>query len=401
MGFFSKIFQKSAIRTSADLDTFLKAAANSLAGVRVNEDTALESPAFYAGIRAVCEAFSQLPGIVYERVGESNKKRATSFHLYPLIHDSPNDFQTTFEFRQLMMINAQTHGVAYAEKIRVNNNRKIKSLLPIAPGNIKVEYKNNYEPSYKIRKSDKDAWVDVPRDKIFKLVGFPGEFKRTPIDYLKETLGLSIAAQRFGAQLFGNQGRPGGIIKVPGNFTPEARRKLSEQWEAEYSGTKAGRTAFLAEGMDWKETGYSSEDSQFLETREYQRSETAGALGVSPHKIGDLKHATFSNIEHQSLEFVIYTVLPWCVRWEQAIQKYLMSEEERKKYFVEFLVDGLLRGDMKSRSEAYRVFIELGIMSVDEARERENLNKREDGRGNVYLRPANLVPADHEVTNAA
>jgi hypothetical protein len=135
--------------------------------------------------------------------------------------------------------------------------------------------------------------------------------------------------------------------------------------------------------------GIPPEDAQFLETRKFTRSEIAGIYLVPPHKIGDLEHATFSNIEHQSLDFVVNTLRPWLVRWEQAISARLIGEVERKSIFAEFNVDGLLRGDIQSRYQAYSVARNWGWLSRNDIRRMENMNMIEGG--DDYLTPLNMT----------
>jgi HK97 family phage portal protein len=150
----------------------------------------------------------------------------------------------------------------------------------------------------------------------------------------------------------------------------------------------------LEEGMHLQSIGIPPEDAQFLETRKFQKAEIAGIYRVPPHMIGDLEKATFSNIEQQSLEFVRDTIRPWCVRWEQCMCMKLLTPTERKKYFIEHLVDGLLRGDIASRYAAYAVGRQWGWLSADDIREKENMNPLPDEQGKKYLTPLNMASAD-------
>jgi hypothetical protein len=153
--------------------------------------------------------------------------------------------------------------------------------------------------------------------------------------------------------------------------------------------------------MKWTKASMTSEDAQYLETRKFQRQEIAGIFRVPPHKIGDLERATFTNIEHQGMEYVTDCLMSYLVRWEQAMNYSLLTEREQGKYYFEFLVDGLLRGDIASRYTAYQTAINEGIMSANEVRAKENMNPREDGLGDVYMRSANTVPADTPVAPPA
>jgi HK97 family phage portal protein len=205
-------------------------------------------------------------------------------------------------------------------------------------------------------------------------------------------VGLVLAVEEFSARFFGNGARPGGILEHPGVLKdPE---KLRKQWEEVYRGVEnSHKVAVLEEGMKYHEIGIPPEDAQFLQTRKFQISEICRIYRVPPHLIGDLEHATFSNIENQSIEFAVHTIRPWLVRWEQTIHKYLLTPSERKKYFAKFTIDGLLRGDFKTRIEGYTIGRQNGWYSANDIRELEDINPiSEDKGGDLYLINGNMLP---------
>ncbi len=184
---------------------------------------------------------------------------------------------------------------------------------------------------------------------------------------------MAIATEEYGAKFFANGANPGGVLEHPGVVKDPAR--VRESWNAVYQGSNnAHRVAVLEEGMKFQSIGIPPEQAQFLETRKFQINEIARIFRIPPHMIGDLEKSSFSNIEQQSLEFVMYTLDPWVVRWEQAIQRALFSESEKRQYFVKFNVDGLLRGDYQSRMNGYAVGRQNGWLSANDIRELENLN---------------------------
>ncbi|MCM1362600.1 MAG: phage portal protein, partial [Clostridiales bacterium] len=159
-----------------------------------------------------------------------------------------------------------------------------------------------------------------------------------------------------------------------------------EAWQKAYGGNNNHRTAILEEGMKYTPISIPNNEAQFLETRKFQIAEIARLYRVPLHMIGDLEHATFSNIEEQSLEFVKYTLDPWIIRWEQSLQKALLSESEKKQYFIKFNVDGLLRGDYASRMQGYATARQNGWMSANDIRDMEEMNPiSEEEGGNLYL----------------
>ena len=199
-----------------------------------------------------------------------------------------------------------------------------------------------------------------------------------------------MRSEEYGSSFFANGARPGGVLKHPGVLKDPS--KLRESWQAVYGGTaNTGKVVVLEEGVDYQQISIPPEEAQFLETRKFQIDEIARLYRVPPHMIGDLEKSSFNNIEQQSLEFVKYTLNPWVVRWEQSLQKALLSPAEQKRYFIKFNVDGLLRGDYQSRMAGYAVGRQNGWLSANDIREMENMNPiPEEEGGNLYLINGNL-----------
>jgi HK97 family phage portal protein len=182
------------------------------------------------------------------------------------------------------------------------------------------------------------------------------------------------------------------LLKHPGVLSEPAYKRLQESWDASHQGlSNAHRVKILEEGMDVTTVGVPPEEAQFLETRKFQVNEIARWFRIPPHMVGDLEHASFSNIEEQGLEFVIYTLMPWLVRHEQAISRDLLTESERQTFFVKYLVNGLLRGNILTRYQAYGAGIQGGFLSPNEVRIFEDMNPYEGG--DQYLLPLNMAAA--------
>jgi HK97 family phage portal protein len=206
-----------------------------------------------------------------------------------------------------------------------------------------------------------------------------------------ETFSSARAAQRYGHRVLENDATPSVVIKHPETLDEEAATRLRESWNRAFSGSgRAGGTAVLEEGMTVEKMSMTSQDVQYLETRRFLRSEIASIFRVPPHLIGDLDKATFSNIEQQSIEFVTHCIRPWAVRLEQAIHWAILSDspQQKRSYFVELMLDGLMRGDLKSRYDAYNTGRNAGFLSVNDIRAFENMNPI-DG-GDRYLEPLNM-----------
>ena len=213
----------------------------------------------------------------------------------------------------------------------------------------------------------------------------------SPIAMAKNAIGMAIACEEYGAKFFANGATPGGILEHPGVVKDPER--VRESWNSAFGGSSnANKVAVLEEGMKYTPISISPEQAQFLETRKFQINEIARIFRIPPHMIGDLEKSSFSNIEQQSLEFVKYTLDPWVCRWEQSMQRALLSPDEKKNYFFKFNVDGLLRGDYQSRMNGYAVGRQNGWMSANDIRELENLDRiPEEEGGDLYLINGNMT----------
>lgn len=298
---------------------------------------------------------------------------------------------TSFVFRETLMTHLLLWGNAYAQIIR-NGKGEIIGLYPSMPNRMTVDRDAFGKICYRYQMQDSDpntgktGNVTLRPSDVLHIpgLGFDGLVGYSPIAMAKNAIGLSIATEEYGAKFFANGATPGGILEFPGTVkNPEAIR---DSWNKGFSGTNAHKVAILEEGMKYTPISISPEQAQFLETRKFQINEIARIFRVPPHMVGDLEKSSFSNIEQQSLEFVKYTLEPWIIRWEQSLNKVLLTENEKTDYFVKFNVDGLLRGDYQSRMNGYATARQNGWMSANDIRELENLDRipTEEG-GDLYL----------------
>ena len=197
--------------------------------------------------------------------------------------------------------------------------------------------------------------IRLRREDVFHIpgLGFDSLVGYSPIARAKIAIGIALATEEYGGAFFKNGARPGEVLEHPGVLKDPS--KLRESWHAVYGGTmNTGRIIVLEEGVKYQQIAITPEEAQFLETRKFQIDEIARLYRVPPYMISDLEKSSFNNIEQQSIEFVKYTLNPWVVRWEQSLQKALLTDAERSNYFIRFKVDGLLRGVYKNRMEGYR-----------------------------------------------
>lgn len=369
-------------------------AAGSASGVTISHGTALQIAAVFSCVRVLSETLAMLPLHLYERVGDG-KSRARGHALYPVLHSIANPEMTSFTLRETLQAHVATWGNGYAE-IQENGRGDIVALWPLRPDKTRpVRIGGDLVYEVELPDSIGGGGGRLPAERVFHVhgLGFDGLTGYSVIRLHREAMGLAMATERFGARFFGNGARPSMVLKYPGQLDQPAQDRLKDSWQDFYGGLdNAHRLAILEEGMELETIGIPPDEAQFLATRKFQVAEIARIFRVPPHLIGDLERATFSNIEHQGIEFVTYTMGPWLGRWEQEITRQLLTAPERSRYHAEFLVDALLRGDTQARYNAYSIGRQNGWLSANDVRRFENMDPI-DG-GDVYLVPLNMQPAD-------
>ena len=399
MGFFSGLFRsrdKPQNRTTGSAYSFFFG--GSAAGKRVNERSAMQMTAVYSCVRILAEAVAGLPLHLYRYKEDGGKEKALDHPLYLLLHDEPNPEMSSFVFRETLMTHLLLWGNAYAQIIR-NGRGEVMALYPLMPDRMAVDRDDKGQLYYEYTTSADDA--PISKGSIVRLkpsdvlhipgLGFDGLVGYSPIAMAKNAIGLAIATEEYGSKFFANGAQPSGVLEHPGTIKDPQR--VRDSWMSQFGGSaNSNKIAVLEEGLKYTPISISPEQAQFLETRKFQINEIARIFRVPPHMVGDLEKSSFSNIEQQSLEFVKYTLEPWLVRWEQSIQRILFSADEKKRYFVRFNVEGLLRGDYASRMNGYAVGRQNGWMSANDIRELENLDRipAEEG-GDLYLINGNMT----------
>lgn len=386
---------KPTNRVNGNAYSFLMGASSS--GRRVTERTAMQMTAVYSCVRILSETLASLPLHIYES-SETNSRKATKHPLYKLLHDEPNPEMTSFIFRETLMTHLLLWGNAYAQIIR-NGKGEVLALYPLMPDRMRVDRDEYGQLYYEYMLSDSDAnakesgAVRLSTQDILHIpgLGFDGLVGYSPIAMAKNAIGMAIATEEYGAAFFANGATPSGILTHPGVIkNPEAMR---ESWSKGFAGRNSHKVAILEEGMNYTPISIAPNEAQFLETRKFQLNEIARIFRVPPHMVGDLEKSSFSNIEQQSLEFVKYTLDPWVSRFEQAMTRRLLTDDEKKKYYIKFNVDGLMRGDYQSRMNGYATARQNGWMSANDIRALENLDLISDEEGgNLYLVNGNMLP---------
>lgn len=403
--------QRSQVSTLKDPAKWLVdwfGGATSAAGITVTADSARRIAAVWAAVKIISESVASLPCFVYKRRPDGKgKDKQLNNPLHRLLHNQPNPWQTSFEWRDMMQGHLCLRGNAYSE-ILYDGRGGIRALIPRHPDRMRVYDISNEAIGEQPLVYEYQPAVGAARflfaDEVLHLKGMSddGLVGLSPIHEFRETLGLAIGTESYAARFFGNNANPGGVLTHPKTLSAPAIERLRAQWGQRHQGVEsAHQFTILEEGMTWTAVGINPKDSQLIDSRKFSVTEIARIFRVPPHMIADLDRATFSNIEQQSIEFVVHSLRPWLVRWEQRLAAALLTPREQADgLLIEFNVDGLLRGDIKSRYDAYAVGRQWGWLSPNDVRGLENMNPRDDESGDAYHEPLNMQSSQQPAASA-
>jgi len=344
-------------------------------GVRIDPETALRSTVVLACVRVLSGSVAGLPLHLYRRTADGGKELARDNPLYRVLHDRPNSWQTSYEWREQLMLHLLTHGQAFVE---ITGAGPSTQLIVLHPSRMKVDRVESGRLRYTYREDGGGSTV-YSQDAIMHLrwMSDDGVNGLVPVELARDAIGLARALEIHGATYFGNGARPGVILSTDQMLSPEAAENTRNQWERAHRGPdRAHRTAVLQGGLKVNELGGNNQEAQYLEARRFAIEECARVWGVPPHLVGDLSRSSFSNIEQQSLDYVQNGLMPWLRRIESAIARDLLTDDDT---FAEFDTRGALRADAAGRSAYYQTLWNLGVLSVNEIRSLENLNPVDDG----------------------
>lgn len=378
-------------------------------GAHVTEQSALTLTAVFSCVRILAETSAMLPLIMYRQRSDRGKDRATAHPLFTLLRDLPNAEMTSMELRETMMGHLALRGNAFVE-IETARNGQVIGLWPLRPDRVEVQRLNEWmgidpqpgvdNPLVYVVTLPSGEIVKLRQDQVMHVrgLGWNGILGYSPIYLAREMIGLGLSLQEFGARFFGNGALPGIVLKYPGRISEKAMENIRRSWNDLHQGLESShRVAILEEGVTADKIGVAPDEAQFLESRKLSTRDVALLYRIPPHMVGDLESgASYASVEQMSLEFVKYTLMPWLVRIEQAISRDLLLPRERTTgLFVAHLVNGLLRGDQKSRYDAYHQARQDGWMCADDIRELEDMNPLPGGSGRVYWAPANMMNAQN------
>jgi len=372
-------------------------------GVRINEEKALTYSAVYACVRVISEALACLPKHVYRKKGDREREILPEHYVSQLISFQPSEFYTPFDFFNTQAATVLLWGNAFAA-IQRDKAYQPEALEIIKPSNVQILYNDVEVPGQKRKQRvllykiiDGSDRLLFPYEMLhFKGLGFDGiQGKGVIAHYAKESIGLSIVAEKFGARFFGKNTNLVTYFTMPGTLSEPAQKRLKGELQ-ELTGidNTFTRPPVFEQGLEPKNITIPPEQAQFLSTRQHQVEEICRWFKVQPHLVQHLLRSTNNNIEQQSIEFVMHTILPWASRMEQEMNIKLFSEAEKFKTYVKINVEGFLRGDMAAQKEYYKTMVQNGIWNPNEVRELQDKNPY-DG-GDTYYIPTNMMPSDAE-----
>lgn len=359
----------------------------------VNPNVALTYSTIFACVRVIAETIATLPLFLYKVKG-NNKVKAREHNLYSILHDAPNLECTSVSFFESLITQILLTGNGFAEIIKDNFNNILE--LHILDANKIRVYRDNYN-NIVYEYNDDGKIISLSKRQVLHIagLGWNGIIGYSPIALMRRQIATGIYQDNFALDFFSNGVKKVPILSHPNRISKEAKESMKESFRKSWD----NGIVVLEEGITVNPITMNLSDAQFLESRRFSVEEICRIFRVPPHLIGDLSRSTNNNIEHQSIEFVTHTIRPWCVRIERALNNFLLNIKEKGKYTIEFMLDGLLRGDTLTRQQSNQIKLNNGILTRNQWRQQENMNEVEDKYGDDYfcsqqIRPIKKVYAE-------
>lgn len=364
-------------------------------GVTVSPETALECTTVLACVRVLSESIASLPFNVYRRLPGGGKEIAEEQHLHEVICHQPNSWMTSFEFRELMQSWLLLWGNAYAY-IKGGRQGGVTELIPLHPSRMECKRLTNGKLRYYYTEpttplQPKIEVTEYRQDEIFALrwLSSDGVTGFVPTTLSRDAIGLARATELHSGAFFGHGAIPGTYIETDQPHKPEVLARFKEQWNDAHAGPdKAYKTVVMPFGFHRKQVEQRNDTAQLVETRRYACEEICRAFRVPGHLVGDLSNVRFSTVEQSAIDFVTFSLIPWCRRWEMACRRDLVVDD--KQYFCQFDTNALMAGDYAARSQFLREMANLGALDIDEIRSQIGYNPLPDGQGKKRFVQVNM-----------
>lgn len=370
-------------------------ASGTYTGKAVTDTTAMQVTTVWACVRLLAETMGAMPSAIYRAEKSGNATKTDDHPLHEVLVEQPNSDMNGLEHREARTANLALRGNQYA-MIERRGSGDVISLYPV-PASVmkkKRDQSTNWETRYGVTDRGKEEWY--PPEKIWHTKGFSfnGLEGLSPIGYAREAMGLALAGEEFNARLFGQGLVPSAMVSIPQWLTDEQRKIANAKLLEMHTGVQNFNKPMLLEGGMKVESGLMTpDDAQFLQLRQFTVVELCRLFGVKPHMVAALERATDNNIERLSLEFVMYTMLPYIRRDEVGARK-LFKPADRGKFFYRYNFEGLLRADSVARAQLYSILLQNGIFSRNEVRALENRNTADDAAMDQYTVQSNMAMID-------
>lgn len=388
------LFKKSAVEVGmlAGWTSGLLGATRSSSGQMVTHKTALAIPVLQNCVSLLAESVAQLPLELYRRQPDGGRQAATDHPLYDILKHQPNGWQTPFEYRECGQMAAGLRGNAYSY-IERDGRGRIKALYPLDPGKMTVLKGEDLQPYYQIGTGEAMPQRMIHHVRWVSLDNYVG---LSPIALHANSVGYTLALTEYSAKSFLNGTALSGVLERPHESPAIKDQKvidsITSDWQDRFGGAgNKGKVAFLQEGMTFRPLTMSNVDAELISALKLSDSDIARIYKMPLPMVGSMEGATYNNVENLQIQFVIYTLMPWLRRHEQAMQRDFLNSSERNGLYIEFNIGGLLRGNQEARYKAYAVGRQWGWLSINDIRRLENLPPVKGG--DVYLQPLNMVDA--------
>lgn len=364
----------------------------------INSTTAMKYTAVFSCLRVLGETMASVPVVLYKKGPSGDRKAVNDLPIYDILHNRPNDEMSPFNFKEMCMNSLNLGGNSVCEKL-VDRSGNLVGLYPYQWQQVEISRnKDTKKLEYKIRGSDATVGKTLSRDQVFHIPGvsLDGVVGMSPISYAASAIRLGLSYEQFGVNLYKNGAFPSGAFSFDGVLNDEGYQRLKKDLKENIQGmVNVGNPLLLEQNGKFQQFVINPADAQLIENKRFQIEDIARIFRMPMHLIQELTRSTNNNIEQQSLEFVMYTMLPWFKRWEENIKMQLLTPAQRMAgYYVEFKMDGLLRGDMKTRAASYSLGRQWGWLSVNDIRRLENMSPIDNG--DIYLEPLNMKEAGAE-----
>lgn len=364
---------------------------NSFLNPAVTPDTAMRVSTVYACVTLIAETLATLPKHVTQLSTNGVTSKLKNHPLYPIVHDMPWQGMTSFEWFETQIGHTALQGDSFA-RIIATRSGEITALEPLPIGRMQTKRNAASEIIYEY---SADSGLEILLDhEVLRIPYkmFDGTHSLSPIRTHRAAIGNALSSNAYLEKFLANSAQPKGALIIPDSVNSKAAEVLKKDWEERHKGPEnAGRIAILDAGMKWEQIGLSMADAQYIDLLKFSVGDIARIFLVPPHKVGEMSGATFSNIEHAAIEFVVDTILHWVRRVEARFNHYTLSAADRAANIrVTIDLKGLLRGDSAARANFYKALFFLGAINPNEIRAREDMNPIDGGE--QYFVNAASVP---------